>query len=225
MMRQTTLAEGAFAKYKKPTRKEKFLAQLNEVIAWKELSKVIEPDYPKPKGSGRRPIGIERMLRIHFMQHRFNLSNPAMEEALYDIQTLREFSHIDLGREPASDETTICKFRHILELNDLGERLFHLVNEYLLENGLFASKGTIDDATLIEAPTSTKNKKKQRDPDTHQTGKGNQWYFGMKTHIGVDSQSKLIHSVAVTPANTHDSQVLEDLLHGEETRAWGDCAY
>jgi IS5 family transposase len=112
---------------------------LNEIIAWKELSKVIEPDYPKPKGSGRRPIGIERMLRIHFMQHGFNLSDPAMEEALYDIQTLHEFSHINLGREPASDETTICKFRHILDSNDLGERLFHPVNEYLVENRLFAS--------------------------------------------------------------------------------------
>lgn len=224
-MRQTTLAEGTFAKYKKPTRKEKFLAQMNEIIPWKELSEVIEPHYPMPKGSGRRPIGIERMLRIHFMQHWFNLSDPGMEEALYDIAVLREFANIDLGREPAPDETTICKFRHILEENDLGERLFDLVNAYLTENGLFVSKGTIVDATLIEAPTSTKNKEKQRDPDMHQTRKGNQWYFGMKTHIGVDSQSKLIHSVAVTPANTHDSQVLEDLLHGEETKVWGDSAY
>ena len=175
---------------------------MDEIIPWKELSKVIEPHYPRPQGSGRRPIGIERMLRIHFMQHWFNLPDPGMEEALYDIAVLREFANIDLGREPAPDETTICKFRHILEENDLGERLFHLVNEYLTENGLFVSKGTIVDATLIEAPTSTKNKEKQRDPDMHQTKKGNQWYFGMKTHIGVDSQSKLIHSVAVTPANT-----------------------
>lgn len=224
-MRQTTIAEGTFAKYKKPTRKEKFLGQMEEIIPWKELSAVIEPHYPKPKGSGRRPIGIERMLRIHFMQHWFNLSDPAMEEALYDIPALREFAQIDLGREPAPDETTICKFRHILESKDLGERLFHLVNAYLSENGLFVSKGTIVDATLIDAPTSTKNKEKKRDPDMHQTRKGNQWYFGMKTHIGVDSQSKLIHSVAVTPANTHDSQLLEDLLHGDETKVWGDSAY
>ncbi len=213
-MRQTTIAEGTFAKYKKPTRKEKFLGQMEEIIPWKELSAVIEPHYPKPKGSGRSPIGIERMLRIHFMQHWFNLSDPAMEEALYDIPALREFAQIDLGREPAPDETTICKFRHILESKDLGERLCHLV-----------SKGTIVDATLIDAPTSTKNKEKKRDPDMHQTRKGNQWYFGMKTHIGVDSQSKLIHSVAVTPANTHDSQLLEDLLHGDETKVWGDSAY
>ena len=222
-MRQTTIAEGTFAKYKKPTRKEKFLGQMEEIIPWKELSAVIEPHYPKPKGSGRRPIGIERMLRIHFMQHWFNLSDPAMEEALYDIPALRAFANIDLGREPAPDETTVCKFRHILESKDLGERLFHLVNAYLSENGLFVSKGTIVDATLIDA--STKNKEKKRDPDMHQTRKGNQWYFGMKTHIGVDSQSKLIHSVAVTPANTHDSQVLEDLLHGKETKVWGDTAY
>lgn len=224
-MRQTTLAEGSFAKYKKETKKEIFLNQMDQIVPWKELSKVIAPHYPKPKGSGRRPVGIERMLRIHFMQHWFNLSDPGMEEALYDIPSMREFAGIDLGREAAPDETTICKFRHLLEKKNLGERLFHLVNEYLQENNLFVSKGTIVDATLIDAPTSTKNKEKQRDPDMHQTRKGNQWYFGMKAHIGVDSQSKLIHSVAVTPANVHDSQVLGDLLHGEEAVVWGDSAY
>jgi len=224
-MRQTTLAEGTFAKYKKPTRKEIFLNQMDQIIPWKELSKAIEPHYPRPKGSGRRPIGIERMLRIHFMQHWFNLSDPAMEEALYDIPAMREFAGIDLGREPAPDETTICKFRHLLEQKNLGERLFHLVNQYLEENNLFVSKGTIVDATLVDAPTSTKNKEGKRDPDMHQTRKGKQWYFGMKVHIGVDSQDKLVHSVAVTPANTHDSQVLADLLHGDETVVWGDSAY
>ena len=224
-MRQTTLAEGSFAKYKKTTRKERFLNQMDQIIPWKELSKAIEPHYPKPKGSGRRPVGIERMLRIHFMQHWFNLSDPGIEEALYDIPSMRDFAGIDLGREAAPDETTICKFRHLLEKKDLGERLFHLVNQYLQENNLFVSKGTIVDATLIDAPTSTKNQKTERDPDMHQTRKGNQWHFGMKAHIGVDSQSKLIHSVAVTPANTHDSQVLEYLLHGEETVVWGDSAY
>ena len=224
-MRQTTLAEGSFAKYRKVTRKEQFLHQMDEIIPWKELSNAIEPHYPRPKGSGRHPVGIERMLHIHFMQHWFNLSDPGMEEALYDIPAMRDFAGIDLGREAAPDETTICKFRHLLEQKNLGERLFHLVNEYLQENNLFVSKGTIVDATLIDAPTSTKNKERQRDPDMHQTRKGDQWYFGMKAHIGVDSQSKLIHSVAVTPANTHDSQVLEDLLHGEETVVWGDSAY
>ena len=224
-MRQTTLAEASFAKYKKSTRKEIFLAKMEQIIPWKELTTAIEPHYPKPKGSGRRPVGIERMLRIHFMQHWFNLSDPAMEDALYDIPALREFAGIDLGREAAPDETTICKFRHLLEKKNLGERLFHLVNKYLSENGLFVSKGTIVDATLIDAPVSTKNKDKKRDTDMHQTRKGNQWYFGMKAHVGVDSQSRLIHSVAVTPANTHDSQLIEDLLHGEETVVWGDSAY
>jgi IS5 family transposase len=224
-MRQTRIAEGSFVKYKKVTRKEQFLNQMDQIIPWKELSKAIEPHYPKPKGSGRRPVGIERMLRIHFMQHWFNLSDPGMEEALYDIPAMRDFAGIDLGNEAAPDETTICKFRHLLEKKNLGERLFHLVNAYLQENSLFVSKGTIVDATLIDAPTSTKNKDKQRDPEMHQTRKGNQWYFGMKAHIGVDSQSKLIHSVAVTAANVHDSQLLEDLLHGEETVVWGDSAY
>ena len=224
-MRQTSLAEGSFVKYKKVTRKEQFLNQMDQIIPWKELSKAIEPHYPKPKGSGRRPVGIERMLRIHFMQHWFNLSDPGMEEALYDIPAMRDFAGIDLGNEAAPDETTICKFRHLLEKKNLGERLFHLVHAYMRENSLFVSKGTIVDATLIDAPTSTKNKDKQRDPEMHQTRKGNQWYFGMKAHIGVDSQSKLIHSVAVTAANVHDSQLLEDLLHGEETVVWGDSAY
>ena len=152
----------------------------------------------KRSSSGRAHVGI------HFMQHWLDLSDPGMEDALYDLPCLRQFARIDLGRETAPDETTICKFRHILEGAGLGERLFHLVNDYLTENRLFVSKGTIVDATLIEAPTSTKNKAKRRDPDMHSTRKGRQWYFGMKAHVGVDSQSKLIHSVAVTPANTHD---------------------
>ena len=186
-MRQTSFAEGSFVKYKKVTRKEKFLVRMDEVIPWKRLTKAVETHYPNPKGAGRRPIGLERMLRIHFMQHWFNLSDPAMEEALYDIPAIREFAGIDLGREPAPDETTICKFRHLLEEKDLGGRLFGLVNDYLAENNLFISKGTIVDATLIDAPTSTKNQDQQRDPDMHQTRKGNQWFFGMKAHIGVDS--------------------------------------
>jgi transposase, IS5 family len=168
---------------------------------------------------------LERMLRIHFLQHWFALSDPGAEEALYDSRAMRQFVGIDLGREPVPDETTICKFRHLMERHNLGDELFRLVNVYLEENGLKVSRGTIVDATIINAPSSTKNKDKERDPEMHQTKKGNQWYFGMKAHIGVDSQSKLIHSVAATPANTHDSQLLEDLLHGEETRVWGDSAY
>jgi IS5 family transposase len=165
------------------------------------------------------------MLRIHFLQHWFNLSDPAVEEALYDSRAMRRFAGIDLGREPAPDETTICKFRHLLEAHNLGDQLFVLINEYLQENGLKVSTGTIVDATIIDAPSSTKNKDKGRDPEMHQTKKGNEWFFGMKGHIGVDSQTKLIHSVAATAANVHDSQLLGDLLHGNETRVWGDSAY
>ena len=165
------------------------------------------------------------MLRIHFLQHWFNLSDPGAEEALYDSRAMRRFVGIDLGREPVPDETTICHFRHLLERHDLGSRLFVLIGEYLDENGLKVNRGTIVDATIINAPTSTKNKKNERDPEMHQTKKGNEWYFGMKAHLGVDSKTKLIHSVAATPANVHDSRVLPDLLHGEETRVWGDSAY
>ena len=224
-MRQTTLSDTGFDKYNKKTRKERFLDDMDKIIPWKELTEAIEPFYPKPKGAGRRPIGIERMLRIHFLQHWFNLSDPAAEEALYDSLAMRRFVGIDLGREPAPDETTICKFRHLMERHNLGDRLFGLVNVYLAENGLKVSRGTIVDASIIDAPSSTKNRKKERDPEMHSTRKGRQWYFGMKAHIGVDSGSKLIHSVVATPANVHDSRVLPDLLHGDETRVWGDSAY
>lgn len=224
-MRQKTLADGGFDKYRKKTRKEQFLSEMEQIIPWQQLAEAIAPYYPKAQGAGRPPVGLERMLRIHFIQHWFALSDPAAEEALYDSRAMRQFVGIDLGREPVPDETTICKFRHLLERHDLGEKLFHLVNEYLQENGMKVSRGTIVDASIINAPSSTKNKKKQRDPDMHQTRKGNQWYFGMKAHIGVDSRTKLIHHAAATAANVHDSVILEDLLHGEETRVWGDSAY
>jgi IS5 family transposase len=224
-MRQHTLAEEGFEKYRKPTRREQFLAEMNKIIPWEGLCGVIEPFYPKPEGAGRPPIGLERMLRIHFLQHWFNLSDPAVEEALYDSRAMRRFVGIDLGREPAPDETTICKFRHLLEAHNLGDQLFALIAEYLQENGLKVNTGTIVDATIIEAPSSTKNQEGKRDPEMHQTKKGNQWYFGMKAHIGVDSKTKLIHSVVATAANAHDSQLLPDLLHGKETRVWGDSAY
>ena len=224
-MRQATFAESGFAKFHRATRKEKFLAQMEKLIPWRELCAAIEPHYPRPLGAGRRPVGVERMLRIHFMQHWFNLSDPAIEDALYDSAGLRRFAGIDLGNERAPDETTICKFRHLMERKGLGERLFGLVNAYLVENGLTVSRGTIVDASIIVAPSSTKNQAKARDPAMRSTKKGNQWYFGMKAHIGVDSRTKLIHSVAATPANVHDLQVLPALLHGGETRVWGDSAY
>jgi len=224
-MRQNTFAAASFERYRKPTRRELFLAQMDEIIPWRELCVVIEPFYPKGDGAGRPPVGVERMLRIHFIQHWFNLSDPAVEEALYDSRALRAFVGVDLGREPAPDETTICKFRHLLEAHNLGRRLFELINEYLAENGMKVAGGTIVDATIINAPTSTKNREQARDPEMHQTKKGNQWYFGMKAHIGVDNRTKLIHSVTATAANVHDSQALGQLLHGRETRVWGDSAY
>lgn len=224
-MRQKSFADGEFEKFRKPTRKEQFLQEMDKIIPWKELTAVIEPFYPKPKGAGRRPIGVERMLRIYFLQHWFHLSDPGAEEALYDSRAMRSFAGIDLGREPVPDESTILGFRHLMEKHNLGTELFNAVNTYLDENGMKVSRGTIVDASIINAPTSTKNKTKSRDPDMHQTRKGNQWYFGMKAHIGVDSRTKLIHSVAATAANVHDSQILADLLHGEETRVWGDSAY
>lgn len=223
-MRQKSFSSG-FEKHRKQTRKEKFLDEMDRIIPWKELSQGLESHYPNPQGAGRRPIGLERMLRIYFMQHWYNLSDPAMEEALYDSRAMREFARIDLGNEPAPDETTILNFRHLMEARDFGAELLRLVNVYLAENGLTVARGTIVDATIINAPSSTKNKDKARDPDMHQTKKGNQWYFGMKLHIGVDSKTKLVHSAAATAANEHDSQLLGDLLHGDETRVWGDSAY
>jgi transposase, IS5 family len=180
--------------------------------------------YPKA-GDGRPPTDLELMIRIHCLQHWFNLSDPAMEESLNDSVSMRQFAGIDLGRERVPDESTIGKFRHLLEKHDLGKRIFEEIGRHLQACGFQVAKGTIVDATIISAPSSTKNKDQARDPEMHQTKKGNQWYFGMKAHIGTDSQSKLIHSVAFTAANVHDSQALPHLLHGKETRVWGDSAY
>ena len=224
-MQQPTFAEVSFEQYRKPTRRERFLDEMNRVVPWAELAAAIAPVYPKPEGAGRPPVGVERMLRLHCLQQWFNLSDPAVEEALYDSRAMRQFVGIDLGREPVPDETTICKFRHLLEAHQVGEQLFARIGAYLAVQGMKVSQGTIVDATIITAPSSTKNRRKERDPEMHQTKKGNQWYFGMKAHIGVDSRTKLIHSVAATAANVHDSQVLPDLLHGQETRVWGDAAY
>jgi IS5 family transposase len=221
---QITLASTGFEKYTKTTRRAQFLAEMDRVVPWRELCAQIEPVYPKA-GNGRPPVGVERMLRMYFLQHWFNLSDPAVEEALYDSPTLRAFVGIDLGQEPVPDETTVCKFRHLLEEHGLGRVLFDEVTQHLRAQGLAVSTGTIVDATIIAAPSSTKNATGTRDPAMHQTQKGRQWYFGMKGHFGVDSQSKLIHSVEVTPANIHDSHVLPWLLHGEERRIWGDSAY
>jgi IS5 family transposase len=165
------------------------------------------------------------MLRIYFLQQWFNLSDPGVEEALYDSVVLRQFAGVDLGQEPVPDETTVCKFRHLLEEHQLGGAMLETVNQHLQEKGVRITTGTIVDATIIHAPSSTKNREQKRDPEMHQTKKGKQWYFGMKAHVGVDSKTKIIHSAVVTAANVADAVVLPELLHGEETRVWGDQAY
>ena len=226
-MKQQTLAMAAdqtFENYRKPTRRDEFLKTMDAIVPWAALCEVIKPKYPKV-GNGRPPIGLERMLRIHFIQHWFNLADLACEEALYDSASLRRFVGIDLGCEPVPDSTTITKFRKLLNDNKLGEALFAQVGKELQARGFKLNTGTIVDATIIGAPSSTKNADKARDPDMHQTRKGQQWYFGMKLHIGVDSQSGLAHSAVVTAANVHDKHPLPDLLHGNEQRVYGDSAY
>jgi IS5 family transposase len=228
-MKQQTLAmatdqRSGFEHYRKPTRREEFLTAMAAIVPWSALCEVIEPFYPKA-GNGRPPIGLERMLRIHFIQHWFNLADLACEEALYDSASLRRFVGIDLGREPVPDATTMLKFRKLLNENKLGEALFAQVGKELQARGFKVNTGTIVDATIIGAPSATKNKDKARDPEMHQTRKGQQWYFGMKLHIGVDSQSGLAHSAVITAANIHDKHPLPDLLHGNEKRVYGDSAY
>ena len=223
-MKQLTFSATGFERYGKTTRRAAFSSEMERVVPWADMCGLIEPFYPKP-GNGRPPYGLERMLRIYFLQQWFNLSDPGVEEALYNSAVMRDFAGIDLGREAAPDETTICRFRHLLEAHDLGRRLFEEAHRHLEANGLKVSTGTIVDATIIHAPSSTKNASKTRDPEMHQTRKSNQWYFGMKAHIGVDSKTKIIHSAAATAANVADCRLLPDLLHGEETRVWGDQAY
>src|SRR5437016_1037911 len=224
-MKQRTLAMmTGFEQYTRKTRRAIFLEEMEQVVPWRELGALVEPHYPKP-GNGRPPVGVERMLRINFLQQWFILSDPAVEETLYDSAVMRQFVGIDLDDEPVPDETTACKFRHLLEEHQLGEQILGTVNLHLQAQGVRITTGTIVDATILHAPSSTKNREQQRDPEMHQTKKGNQWYFGMKAHVGVDSKTKIIHTAVATAANVADSTVLPDLLHGEETRVWGDRAY
>jgi len=224
-MKQRTLAMATgFERFGKKTKRALFLEEMEQVVPWAKLCGLIEPHYPTGS-NGRPPVGVERMLRIYFLQQWFNLSDPAVEEALYDSAVMRGFVGIDLGREPVPDETTVCKFRHLLEEHQLGGQMLEAVNLHLQSRGVRITTGTIVDATIIHAPSSTKNREQQRDPEMHPTRKGKQWYFGMKAHVGVDSKTKLIHTALVTPAHVADATVLPELLHGEETRVWGDQAY
>ena len=207
----------------KRTRKREFLAQMERVVPWSELEALVAPHAPEGR-RGRPPFAVRTMLRIHFMQQWFTLSDPAMEEALHDVPLFREFAGLNYEvRLP--DESTILRFRHLLEEHKLAEQILQTVNEMLQVKGLLLKAGTVVDATLIAAPSSTKNDSGQRDPEMHQTKKGNQWYFGMKAHIGVDADSGLVHTVKGTAANVNDVVEANSLLHGQETDAFGDAGY
>ena len=221
-MSQISFADAEQAGKRKKTRREVFLAEMELVVPWKALLKVIEPHYPVA-GRGRRPYPLQAMLRVHLMQNWFALSDPAMEEALYEIASLRTFA--GLGLEAIPDETTILNFRHLLEASDLAEDIFKQVNAHLTRKGLLLKRGSIVDATIIAAPSSTKNSTGERDPEMHQTKKGNQWHFGMKAHIGVDAESGLVHAVTATAANEADVEQVADLLHGKEEQVWADSGY
>jgi len=224
-MRQITFAsQPSFEKYGRMSRREAFLTSMETIVPWSELEALIAPHYPKA-GKGRQPVGLGIMLRIYFLQHWFNLSDPGAEDALYESPVLRGFVGIDLGRAAAPDETTILNFRHLLEKYELNGKILDTVNLYLASQGIRISTGTIVDATIISAPSSTKNSTKERDPEMHQTKKGNQYYFGAKAHIGVDSKENVVHSVCTSAASVHDKHMLPDLLHGSEKKVWGDAGY
>jgi IS5 family transposase len=222
-MQQLTLAQATeFQRYGKKTRREQFLDEMEAVMPWSELLSLVAPYYSLGE-TGRKPVGLEIMLRVYFVQQWFSLSDPAAEDALYESSVLRRFVGIDLGRAPAPDETTILNFRHLLEEHELCGEMLDTVNQYLASRGIRITTGTIVDATIIHAPSSTKNSKKESDPAMHQTKKGNQWYFGMKAHIGVDSKEGIVHSVCSTAASVSDVHMLPELLHGDEKKVWGDA--
>jgi transposase, IS5 family len=211
---------------KKQTKREKFLSEMEGVVPWQALIALIEPYYPKEsQKGGRPPYPLPTMLRIHLLQQWYSLSDPAMEEALIEVPTMRRFAGIELISDRIPYETTILTFRHLLEKHGLGEQIFDTVKAHLSEKGMTIRQGTIVDATLIAAPSSTKNKEGKRAPEMHQTKKGNQWYFGMKVHAGVDKDSGLIHSVVLTAANVHDLTPAAELLHGDEEVVYGDAGY
>jgi IS5 family transposase len=223
-MKQLGLDDSGFVKHPKKTRKGQFLAEMNQVVPWSRLVALIEPHYPKP-GKGRRPIPLETMRRIHFMQQWFAYSDPAMEEALHDIPLLRGFAGLDATVEAVPDETTILKFRHLLERHGLAAAMLDEINALLGERGLILRQGTMVDATLVAAPTSTKNRGGKRDPEMSSTKKGNQWYFGMKAHIGADTAHGLVHTVVGTAAKVPDVKMTDALLHGAEHEVHGDKGY
>ena len=223
MDKQLTLASLAWQSKGKTTRRERFLAEMDAVIPWRSLIELVEPHYPKA-GLGTQPYPLERMLRIYFLQQWYDLSDPGAEDAIYDSESMRRFAQVELGDDRIPDETTILRFRHLLETHHLTEAMFVELGAQLADKGLLLKSGTIVDATIIAAPTSTKNATGTRDPEMHQTQKGQQWYHGMKVHAGMDPKG-VVHTVTVTPANVADITELPNLIHGEERTLWGDAAY
>ncbi len=221
---QLTFGDAEELGQRKRTRREVFLAEMDQVVPWPALLKLIEPHYPKLGRPGRQPYPLETMLRVHFLQQWYALSDPGMEEALYDTPVMRRFAGLG-GLDTVPDETTILNFRRLLETHDLARQMLEQVNTFLSRKGLSLRGGTIVDATIIAAPSSTKNGDGRRDPEMHQTRKGNQWYFGMKAHIGVDDESGLVHHVECTAANASDVTVAHRLLHGQEETVCGDSGY
>jgi len=224
MDQQLGFSELEFSGKRKITRREKFLAKMDNVVPWDALLRELKPYYPDGK-RGRPPIGLERMLRLYFLQQWDGLADEALEDAVYDSQALRGFLGINLSEDPVPDATTLLKFRRLLEKNNLCEAIFETINTHLEERGLLMREGTLIDATIINAPSSTKNQEKKRDPEMHQTKKGNQWYFGMKAHIGTDRDSGMVHTVISTAANVSDISQAADLLHGNETQVHADAGY
>ena len=223
MSQQLTFADSEFDSKRRQTRKEKFLGRMEKLVPWQRLESVIEPHYPKA-GNGRRPYPLMTMLRVHCMQQWYSMSDPAMEDALYEIASMRQFAGLSLDN-PIPDHSTILKFRHLLERHNLARKIFDEVSDWLAEAGVLVKEGSLMDATIIEAPSSTKNKTGERDPEMHQTKKGNEWHFGMKAHIGVDAKSGLTHSFTTTAANEHDLNQAEHLLHGDESFVFADAGY
>jgi IS5 family transposase len=223
MSEQRTFGDLAWSQKGKVTRRERFLAEMDRVIPWAELVTLIEPYYPKP-GRGRPPLGVEKMLRIYFLQQWFELSDPQAEDAIYDSEAMRRFVGVTLGEDVVPDESTILRFRHLLEEHQLTQGIFALVRELLEARGLLLKAGTIVDATILAAPSSTKNETQRRDPEMKQAKKGNAWFFGMKVHVGTDRQG-LVHSLTTTHAAVADIDCLPELLHGEERALYGDRAY
>lgn len=222
-MKQTTFSGLAWSTKGKVTRRERFLTEMDAVVPWSRLLALIDPHYPST-GQGRPPIGLERMLRVYFLQQWFNLSDPQAEDSLYDIESMRRFAGIELSDDRIPDETTILRFRHLLEKHRLTEAIFAEIRELLEEKRLLVKSGTIVDATILEAPPSTKNAEKARDPEMRQTKKGNQWHFGMKAHIGTDTRGT-VHSLTTTHAAAADVSQMPELMHGQEREWYGDRAY